>query len=477
VPPSLCLPIVPAAGLDQIESVALRLLAEVGIALQHERVAEMLHGLGCRLEGGRAYLPPQVVEQALRSVTPGNFAHSADGRREVRLGPGRFAAHNTGGEPNILDYHTGRRRLATTQDQAEATRLLDALPNVDIVVPLFAPQDVPDALMTIAGFDTMLRHTRKPISASAAENPNDVRFIIEMAAACCGGLEEFRRRPTISISVSPISPLTFSEKVAGAILAVAESGAGFKPLPCPSMGATGPITLAGVVALQFAENLAALVIAATARPGIRAGMCSRANPIDLRTAVSSWSGPEVGLASAVTAQLAQRYGLPCDVYGFCTAAAGVDAQYSYDKFANAVTPALAGAEVLSGMGMLESGLTSSLEALVVDDEIAGLIRQLQRGCEVTEATLAFDVIRETVAGDGVFLGHPHTVEFMRQGALWMGAISERGPAADDGALGMWARARERVAELLESHPVEPLPADVERHLDEIMTQARRELVA
>jgi trimethylamine--corrinoid protein Co-methyltransferase len=168
--------------------------------------------------------------------------------------------------------------------------------------------------------------------------------------------------------------------------------------------------------------------------------------------------------------------LPCDVYGFCTAAAEVDAQYSYDKFANAATPALAGADILSGIGMLESGLTSSLEAVVVDDEIASLIRQLQRGCEVTEAMLAFDVIQEVVAADSVFLGHPHTVEHMRQGALWLGTISERGPRADGEApAGVRARARDRVIELLESHEVEPLPDDVDRHLTEIMVQARREL--
>ena len=113
-----------------------------------------------------------------------------------------------------------------------------------------------------------------------------------------------------------------------------------------------------------------------------------------------------------------------------------------------------------------------------DDRVASdLIHQLQRGCEVSEATLAFDVVREVVAADSVFLGHPHTVEHMRRGALWLGEISVRGAGTDGEApAGVRARARARVTELLQTHTVEPLPDDVDRQLTEIMAQARRELV-
>jgi trimethylamine--corrinoid protein Co-methyltransferase len=276
--------------------------------------------------------------------------------------------------------------------------------------------------------------------------------------------------------VSPITPLTFTEKVTSAILAAAQVGAKFHPLPCPSMGGTGPITMAGVLALQHAENLAAILIAAAARPGIEVATSSRIQPIDVRTAMSSWSGPEVGLTGAVTAQLAHRHGLASDVYGFCTASATVDPQYSYDKFANAVSPALAGADILSGIGMLENGLSASLEAIVVDDEIAGLIHHLQSGCEVDEETLAFDVMRQVILSDGVFLGELHTVEHMRKSALWMGAITERSPGSDGEAVaGAMARARSRATEILATHTVDPLPDDVSLHLGEIMLEARREL--
>ena len=464
--------------LGQIESTAYRLLEEVGISLQHARASEMLHGLGCRIEKGRAYIPQQIVRWGLDHVTPANTFRNRDGSSEFVMGDGAIRFHNSGGPPYILDLDTGMRRLATLQDAADITRVLDALPNVDVITPLFGPQDVPAELMSIASTATMLRNTTKPVTAAAAENAQEVRYKIEMAAACCGGMEAYRKRPTMSVSVSPVSPLTFTEKVTEAIITVAELGSPFHSLPAPSLGATGPITLAGALAQQHAEVLASFVIVAAARAGSPVMYCSRINPIDMRTAISSWGGPEVGMAGACATQLAHRLGLPCDAYGMCSSSAKLDPQYAYERFANAMIPGLAGADIMSGIGGLESGLSGGHEIAVMDDEMAALLKRIVRSFAVNEDTLAFDVIREVVAGDGVFLAQTHTAQQMRRGALWIPGVSERATGTgDDPNAGVVARARSRAREILRSHEVQPLPDDVSRHLDEIIARARRELTA
>jgi trimethylamine--corrinoid protein Co-methyltransferase len=96
---------------------------------------------------------------------------------------------------------------------------------------------------------------------------------------------------------------------------------------------------------------------------------------------------------------------------------------------------------------------------------------------VNEDTLAFDVMREVIPRDGVFLGERHTVKQMRKGAIWVPGVSERvGASGDDERTGVLARARTRAREILQTHEIEPLSDDVSRRLDEIMEQARRELV-
>ncbi len=463
-------------ALDQIEETAYRLLDEVGISLQHAAATEMLGGQGCRIERDRVFIPRDVVQWALENVTAHTEVLNRDGSPAFTFGDGQIRFHNGGGQPFIFDLDTGERRYALLKDIADVTRLLDALPNVDDITPLFGAQDVPSELIFVASTDAMLRNTRKPVSAAAIDKPENVPYVVEMAAACCGGMETFRKQPTMSISISPVSPLTFSADVTAAIMAVAESGASFHSLPAPSLGATGPITMAGALAQQHAEILASFVITAVARPGTPVLYCSRIGPIDLRTAMSTWGGPEVGMTGACAAQLAHRLGLPCDSYGFATSSTLFDPQFAYERLANAFTPALAGVDILSGVGMA-GGLVGSLETAVIDDEIISLMKHIVAGCEVSEETLAFDVMREVIPRDGVFLGERHTVQQMRKGALWMPGVSERmGSSGDDTRTGVVARARARAKEILQTHEVEPLSDDVSRQLDEIMERARRELV-
>lgn len=463
-------------SLIRIEETAYRLLSEVGISLQHAGAREMLHGHGCRVENERVFIPRQVVAWAVANLTPYADYQTMAGQPAFVTGDGQVRFHNGGGPPFTYDLDTGQRRSARLRDVVEATRVLDALPHVDVVMPLFMPDDVPPPLMAIAVTEATLRHSRKPVMGAALDKPEQVPFMIELAAACCGGMERFRQRPTASVFISPVSPMIFTRDVTAAIIAVAELGAGFHSLPAPSLGATGPITLAGALAQQHAEVLASFVIAAAARPGTPVVYCSRINPIHLRTAMSSWGGPEVGLAGACAGQLARRLGLPADVYGLCTSATRLDPQFAYERLANAATPVLAGVEMLSGVGTFDSGLAGGLEAAIIDDEIISLLKHIAAGITVNEETLAFEVMQQVIPGDGVFLAELHTVQQMRQGALWLAGISEREGGSAGGGEGVIARARVRARQIMETHQVEPLPEDVDRQLAEIMERARRELV-
>lgn len=461
--------------LTAIEQTSYRLLDEVGISLQHAGATEMLRGLGCRVQNGRVFIPPDTVRWGIDHVTPQTTLHSLDGRYSVPLGNGALRFHNGGGPPFILNPETGERAPATSQDLATMTRLLDALPNVDEITSLFSPQEVPAELMGVISTSVLLRNTSKPVAGAAAENPRDAKIIIEMAAACAGGPEALRRRPCLTLAVSPVSPLIFTEKVTAAIMVIAEAGVPFHSLPAPSLGATGPITLAGCLAQQHAEVLASFVIAGATRPGTPVMYCSRINPLDLRRAVSSWGGPEVGIASAAATQLAHRLGFTCDAYGLCTSASVLDPAYAYQRMANALMPALAGTDILSGVGNIDSGLAGCLEAAVIDDEMISLIKHIVRGYEVNTETLAFDVMRDVIPNDGMFLSEMHTVREMRKGAIWMPGLDHS--VAAQGQANVVTRARFRVSELLRKHTVAPLPEDIQRHLDEIVAKARRDLRA
>ena len=462
-------------ALSQIEQTGIRLLAEVGIGLEGATAQELLHGVGCMIgDDGRTRIPADVVEWALANVTPHLQYYHPDGSPAFRLGDGAVRFHNGGGPPFVYESSSGQRRPANMRDLAQITQLLDALPHVSEVTPLFGPQDVPPELLPVAATHQMLVNTRKPVSAAALERPEHVSFIVAMAAACCGGMEAFGARPNVSISVSPVSPLRFPADIAGTIIAVVDAGIPFHPLPAPSLGATAPITMAAALAQQHAEVLASLVIAATVRPGASVAYCSRINPIDLRTAVSAWGGPEVGMAGAVATRLAHRLGLPCNTYGLSTSSGVLDARFAYQRLANALVPALAGADMLSGVGTAGSGLVGALEIAVIDDEIIGLLKQITKGVSVDTETLAFEVMKDVIPRDGVFLAEAQTVEQMRAGALWIPPLWAG--ETTEPATTMAAAARRRAEALLASRETEPLADSVLSELNEIMAQARHVLL-
>ena len=177
------------------------------------------------------------------------------------------------------------------------------------------------------------------------------------------------------------------------------------------------------------------------------------------------------MSGACAAQLAHRLGFPCDSYGLSCTSRLLDPQFAYERLSNALVPALAGVDILSGVGN-GGGLIAGLQIAVLDDEIISLIKHIVTGFEVNETTLAYDVMAEVAPRDGVFLGELHTVRQMRRGALWLPKLSTRAENTPD----VVAAARVRAKEILHTHEIEPLPEDANQAIDEVLKAVRRDLV-
>jgi trimethylamine--corrinoid protein Co-methyltransferase len=148
-----------------------------------------------------------------------------------------------------------------------------------------------------------------------------------------------------------------------------------------------------------------------------------------------------------------------------------DAQTAYEKTLTGLAPALAGASLIYGAGMLESGMTCDLGQMVMDNENIGLIRQLVRGVAVTPETLAVDLIHEVGPG-GEFISSDHTMRHMRDASmprLWDRDV--RTAWEESGATDLPARAREEARRVVAEHRPEPLPDDVLDELDRIVQAA------
>ena len=84
-----------------------------------------------------------------------------------------------------------------------------------------------------------------------------------------------------------------------------------------------------------------------------------------------------------------------------------DAQAGHEKTLTGLLAALAGVNVVYGLGMLESGVTIDFGQLVMDNEFAGMIKHVLHGIPVDDENLAVDVIHD-VGPLKDFLAQKHT---------------------------------------------------------------------
>ena len=457
---------------ETIHQATLRILAETGVILGHPAGREMLTGEGASLRGDRLLMPPELVERMLRRCPSRVTVRGRGGACKV-LGDGSLHWHNLGGARDIYDHRSGKRRAASLQDVRDSARLLDALDGVTTITPFFTPQDVPGELMSLSMYRYALPNTVKPLQGPGVQTAEEVRLILRMAEVI-GPASEY-----ISLSVSPVSPLILPDEAVGAILEIARAGVPFGPLPCPTGGTTAPLSIAGAVAQQNAEVLASIVLAQTAHPGLPVIYCGRLAMMEPRTGISVWGGVELGLASAGTVQMAHRYGLPVNVYGFSTNSHVLDIQSGFERSLNAIIPALAGADELSGVGEMEAGVMGSFAQMVCDSEIAASVRRLRNGFVADEDAVAVDVIAAAMDGTRNFLTQRHTSRYLRSGELLMTQLAERRTWETwerEGREGMAERAQSTAEKILAEHLVEPLSSAQEGELDAIMAEARRILI-
>ena len=147
----------------------------------------------------------------------------------------------------------------------------------------------------------------------------------------------------------------------------------------------------------------------------------------------------------------------------------------HEKTLTGLIAALAGANLIYGPGMLESGSTFDFAQLVLDNEFAKMIKHTVKGFGVNKETLAADVIKE-VGPAKDFLTHNHTLKHMRSQS--QPELIDRKGIEDwraAGATGIYERAAKKAKRILENHKPEPLMEEVSVKIRSIITEAENEL--
>jgi len=341
-------------------------------------------------------------------------------------------------------------------DLYDTARLADQLSNVHAFCQtVVATEHSDDAFVhDINALYAQIAGTQKALAMSTA-TPDHIDHFITLLDLYLGREGAFLERPFFNFGGCPIvSPLRFGADNAEVLVKCARLGIPYDIAVASQAGATAPAALAGSLVQTFAETLATLGVMNLISPGTPFLMGAWPFISDLRTGSFTGGSGEQALVSSAIAQLSNFYGLPSSVSACMSDSKLPDAQAGYEKGITATLTAMAGCNLIGETaGMLGSLMACSFEAMVIDDDMIGNVMRAVRGIEVTDETLSFDVIRDTVEGSGHFLDHPQTLKMMQTEYLYP-QLADRGTYnewKDTGKRDAYEIAHEKAKKILAEH--------------------------
>lgn len=455
---------------DQIEEIVgatLEILERVGVMVSDEEALKLLKDGGALVEGhGLVRIPSAMVQRALGTAPHRIVLADRDGQRRLVLEKNRISFGTGSDCPNVIDPYSDERRPCLFDDVQNAAKVADALDNIDFFMSLGLVSDVPRLTYDRHQFLAMAMGTKKPLVITCVDR-NGLSDQYEMACRIVGGEKRFRENPYFALYAEPSSPLTHSKEALEKLTFAAERRIPVVYTPCPSGGATAPVSMAGILAQGLAETLSGLVISQLKNEGAPFIMGGVHTIMDMRTSIFSYGAPELSLLSASMTDISKDLELPTFSTAGCGDAKVLDEQAAIEASVSLLTAGLSGANLIHDVGYLESGLLGSLDMLVLSDEVISTVKRILRGIRVDGDTLALDVIANVGPG-GHFVGEEHTRRHLR-GEHWMPKLMDRTNRETwekSGAKTLNRRVREKVTSILEQYEPDPLE---EKLLGELKT--------
>jgi trimethylamine--corrinoid protein Co-methyltransferase len=457
---------------QKIHWASLEVMERTGVRLYEPEAIDLIKKAGAHVsDGNRVRVPSGLVEKAFTTVPRRVVLCDRHGRRVMPI-EGYRSFYGPGSDClNIIDHRTGERRKPVLGDVVEGVIVADALPNIDFVMSMVLPMDVPQMVADRYQMEVMLNTTTKPIVFVTTEFSGCVDAV-EMAEAVAGGAEALRQNPMVACYINVTTGLRHNQEALQKLLYLADKGLPALYIPVGQGGTTAPITLAGCQVIWNVGALVGLVLSQLKREGTPYVMAGwGAGALDMKTLTTPYAEPD---RRAIAQAMAHFYGLPMFALGGCSDSKCLDQQAGIEAALTLMVSALTGGNIVHDLGYLESGLCYSLAQLVICDEILGWLAHFNRGVEVSDETLALDLI-DQVGPDGQYLDSEHTLAHFRE--RWYPTLFDRDNHDNwqaRGGITLTQRAAERVEAILAEHKPEPLPPDVAEAVQAVVERAQRQ---
>lgn len=458
--------------LDNLQAATLDILENVGVHFPSQKALSIFtdHGAKVNQESQVVKLPPDLVFKSMSTVPRYPTLGARNPDFDLHLQDGLTYFTNDGCGHQVVDFKTGRQRASQKSDVGMMARINDYLSSMGFCWTMVSAQDC-GKTSPLHEIDITWKNNTKHYQSVTMMGEEICRYGVELATVLRGSLEEVRSRPPISLIVCTIAPLVQDKEAIEGALVLAESGIPVVIMSMPTLGTTAPATYAGALAVGDAEVISATVLLQLAYPGA---------PV-FHSLLHAWADPRTAAyigypldsrGRYAPVEIAHHWGMPSLGGAFGTETAALaDWRSAAEVATDPLLAGLAGAEIVTGIGLRDTYTLLYPEAIILDDELYHRARYALLNMEISQENLAVEVIAKVKPG-GHFLSQKHTRKHMRT-AMVRGVIHQLD------AMGQYRDpveyARERVTWIMENHHPEPPPDDVQREIDRILAAADREL--
>ena len=427
------------------------------------------------MNGSRAYFTNEIINLSLQAA-PSKF-ELYDIRGEAAVDLSGDNVNFTPGSSSIyvLDHDSTEVRKPTTGDYIRYARLMEGMEHVASQATAFIPDDVHEQVSDSYRLYLSLCHCSKPV-VTGAFTIDGFEVMKDLQLAVRGSAEELARKPLTVFSCCPTSPIKWSDVTSQNLVDCARYAIPVEYIAMPLSGFIAPITQVGTLVQHTAETLSGLAISQLTRPGTPVLYGGSPAVFDIRYETPPMGDIGTMMIDCAYNEIGKYLGLPTQAYIGLSDAKVLDAQAGLETSMGATLAALAGINNVSGPGMLDFESCFSLEKLVLDNEICGMVKRMVKGVKPREDFPALPHFEELLREQHLLIAD-HTRRHLRDEVYFPGPVINRANRdrwREEGASTLGERAHAEVERIIsEAEPVSIGP-EIRDELDRVMlTEAKR----
>ena len=394
-------------AVEEIHACTLRILSEVGVRFESEKALEVFRRNGVKVDGCMVYIDRDTVEKALKTV-PSSFELLSDFDKKIPMGNHAMNTRIIGHPAFILK--DGAIRPMAAEDAIAQFKMSETSPIANCVGVNYAFLNGISVTKEQRVFGPMafgLKYSGKDkifldinvTGCSSDEAYTYTKNGIQLAKNFYG-VKDASMMITV---INALSPLCYDDTPIHKMTAYMEEDQACIIACCGMPMMTSPPSLAGMLAQTNADVLAGIVFAQLYKPGAKVVYGNTSGSTDMRTIQLGIGSAEAALVGYATAALADFYNIPFRALGGLSDAKQLD----YQAGAESMLMLQATYEtkpdiVIHHIGCVGSFNVVSLEKIIADEEVAGMVQRKLKGVDVTEKKLCFDTI-QSVGPRGTFL--------------------------------------------------------------------------